>query len=287
MNLSRNRGFISAIEQAKLSGAHIAIGGVGGDGGQIAETLCRMGVQSFSLADPEVFEEENLNRQNSSTTLTLGRNKAVVLGETLKAINPDVVVKIFSDGITPENVVEFVAGASLVIDETEYTKPELAVMLARASRARNLPLLTGLNVGFGCLVTSFAPSGRTLEQYLGFSESATLEDISLTKVPLSKWVPRLPRYAHEQAFRLVDSGSISTPSVAPGVTMTASAVATEAFNHICGRRKPIYAPHWLWVDVLERKARVICFPRLSFAVSLIRLLLRSRLGQNEITLSKS
>lgn len=284
MNVSRNGGFISAREQEKLATAHVAIGGVGGDGGQIAETLCRMGVSSFSLADPEVFEEENLNRQNSSSVNTLGRNKAEVLGETIRAINPAANVRIFSAGINPENVDDFVSLATLVIDETEYTMPELAVMLARASRARGIPVLTGLNVGFGCLVTSFHPRGRTLENYLGLSESASLEEIAKTEVPLSKWVPRLPGYAHERGFRLVNSGSIPTPSVAPGVALTASAVSTEAFNHICGRKKPIYAPHWLWLDSLERKSRVIHFPRLSFSVSLLRLLFRSRVGQNEITL---
>lgn len=284
MNVDRNRGFISAIEQEKLGQAHVAIGGVGGDGGQVAETLCRMGVTSFSLADPEVFEEENLNRQNSSTTMTMGRNKAEVIAETLRAINPNVEVRIFADGITPDNVDEFVSVATLVIDETEYTKPELAVMLARASRARGLAVLTGLNVGFGCLVTSFSPSGRTLERYLGLSESSTLEEISKSEVPLSKWVPRLPGYAHEQAFRLVDAGQISTPSVAPGVAIAASAIVTEAFNHICGRRQPVFAPHWLWLDVLERKSSVIHFPRMVFALSLMRVLYRSRLGLNERTL---
>ena len=284
MNFSRNSGFISAREQSKLATAHVAIGGVGGDGGQIAETLCRMGVSSFSLADPEVFEEENLNRQNSSSVNTLGRNKAEVLGETIRAINPSANVRIFSAGINPENVDDFVSLATLVIDEMEYTKPELAVMLARASRSRGIPVLTGLNVGFGCLVTSFHPKGQTLENYLGIVENASLEEVANIEVPLSKWVPRLPGYAHERAFRLVNSGDIPTPSVAPGVALTASAVSTEAFNHICGRKKPIYAPHWLCLDSLDRSAYVIRFPTISFVRSLLRILIRSRLGWNEETL---
>lgn len=280
MNFSRNRGFVSQAEQQTLALAHVAIAGVGGDGGQVAETLARLGVQRFSFADPEVFEPENLNRQNSCTTATLGRNKAEVLRETVLSINPNASVDVFPDGINEDNVAAFVVKATLVIDETEFTRPELAVMLARASRSRGLPVLTGLNVGFGCLVTSFRPDGLLLERHLGLDPASDLADIALQKVPLGRWVPRLPSYGDEQVLKAVSDGRIDAPSVAPGVALAASAVSTEAFNHLTGRKQPVWAPRSIWFDPMERKCRVIRYPALSFWTSTARLVVNSRLGRN-------
>jgi tRNA threonylcarbamoyladenosine dehydratase len=282
VNTQRNRGFVSAREQATLGAAHVAIAGVGGDGGQVAETLARLGVSSFALADPEDFEAENLNRQNTAFVDTIGRNKALVLSETVARVNPRARVDTYPEGVTSQNVARFVRSADLVIDETEYTRPEIAVRLARECRRQSVPLLTGLNVGFGCLVTSFLPAGgRTLERHLGLGEDAPLEAIAQATVPLGRWVPRLPDYVHETTLRLVEGGKIPAPSVAPGVAFVAGVVSIEAFNHLVGRRDPVLAPRCIWMDGLERRSRVIRFPVASFYGSLARVLWRSRLGLNE------
>jgi 4-aminobutyrate aminotransferase-like enzyme len=119
VNTQRNRGFVSAREQATLGAAHVAIAGVGGDGGQVAETLARLGVSSFALADPEDFEAENLNRQNTAFVDTIGRNKALVLSETVARVNPRARVDTYPEGVTSQNVARFVRSADLVIDEIE------------------------------------------------------------------------------------------------------------------------------------------------------------------------
>jgi len=124
--VSRNTGLISAAEQQRLATATVAIAGVGGDGGLLAVTLARMGVRRFRLADPEVFEVENLNRQAASQTDTIGRNKAEAIAARLRAISDDVTAEVFSDGINPDNVDAFVEGCDLVVDETEYTLHHLA-----------------------------------------------------------------------------------------------------------------------------------------------------------------
>lgn len=89
MDFSRNLGFVSPCEQHQLGEALVAIAGVGGDGGLAAEMLARMGVQRFRLADPEVFSSENLNRQNGCDATTLGLNKAKVIADIIRRINPD------------------------------------------------------------------------------------------------------------------------------------------------------------------------------------------------------
>lgn len=279
-SVSRNRGFVSEQEQSRLSNASVAIAGAGGDGGQVALILARLGVQRFRLADPEEFEVENLNRQVGSYVDTLGRNKAEAVADVIRRINPDAEVEVFSDGVTEDCIDEFVGGTDVVVDETEFTTPAIGVMIARAARGRSLPVSMGLNIGFGCLVTTFSPTGTTFESYLGLSETADLDEIALAEVGLDKWVPRLPAYAHEQTLRAVQTGKISAPSVSPGVAMAGGLLATEVFNVLTGRQAPVLAPRSIWMDAMERRARIIRNRSLSFNASAARLVLRSRRGKN-------
>jgi molybdopterin/thiamine biosynthesis adenylyltransferase len=251
MNFTRNLGFISAAEQEALGGKKVAIAGVGGDGGLVAEILARLGVRRFSLADPERFEPENLNRQNGCNSDTIGHNKAVVIGELVAGINPAAVIEIYTDGVTTDNIAEFLNDADILVDETEFTLPALAVSLARAARRLNIHTVTGFNVGFGCQVMSFAPNGYTLERLLGIDDGASLDEIANLGVPLDRWIRRLPSYVTDELVGRVAAGEIPAPSVAPGVSLVAGFVCTEVFNLLVGRTPPRVMPSMLWVDALE------------------------------------
>lgn len=281
MDFRRNAGLISSREQSLLAGATVAVAGCGGDGGLAAETLARMGVATFRLADPEDFGSENLNRQNGCDTSTVGQNKAAVIAGIIRRVNPQAEVSVFEEGITDTNIDDFVRGADLALDETEYTLPRLAVMLGRSARANGVPVLTGLNIGFGALVTSFTPKSMTVERYLGIPPGLSLDEVADFDVALSRWVPRIPRYADLDTFKAIASGTLTAPSVAPGVCLASTLIATEAFNHLTGRRRPIVAPQSLWVDPLERKARLLRWRTLAFTSSALRMSIRSRTGRNE------
>ncbi len=278
---SRNLGFITAAEQQRLEKATVAVAGAGGDGGQLAIALARLGIGTLRLADPEIFEVENINRQAGSAQSTLGRNKAEVVAELIRDINPDAAVQVLPEGITAENVDAFVAGTDVVVDEMEYTRHWLAVTLARAARRHGIPDVMGLNVGFGCCVTSFVPGGRTVERHLGLDETDSIDEIAAARVSLRRWIPRLPRYGDLAVLELVESGRLSAPSVVPGVDLTAGVTATEVLNHLIRRRAPVTAPRYLWFDAMEARGRVIRWPAVSFFASLATAALRTRLGLNQ------
>lgn len=279
-HIERNRGFIGQAEQTKLQEAVIGVAGAGGDGGKLAVTLARMGVAQFRLADPEVFEPENLNRQEGCTHANLGKNKAQVIADSINTINPDAQVKVFTEGITEANVDEFTQGLTLVADEMEYTQHWLAVMLARKCREQGIPVVMGFNVGFGGMVTSFTSKSRTIEEVLGFSPRLSLKEVKKVTVPLDKWIPRIPSYVDPKVLVAVSKGEISAPSVAPGVDIAAGYTAVEIFNHLTGRKKPVLAPRVLWFDAMERKGGTIRLPALSYRTSVGRLVVRDSLRLN-------
>jgi molybdopterin/thiamine biosynthesis adenylyltransferase len=280
VDVSRNWGFITPAEQELLASVKIAVAGAGGDGGLVAVHLARFGVRQFAIADPQQFEAENANRQAGCDTTTLGRNKAEVIAETIRRIAPQASVDVYPDGISPSSVADFVRGAAVVVDETEYTRPHLSLMLARAARPAGIPVVSGLNVGFGGMVTCFIPGSITLERYLGLPPEITIEDAARIELPLRRWVVRLPSYLDEGVVRAVASGRMPAPSVAPGVALAAGMVVTEVFNVLTRRRRPVAAPRTLVFDALHGRTRLVRFRSACYASSLIRIAAKSRLGLN-------
>jgi hypothetical protein len=73
----RNLGWISWEEQELLRSTVIGVAGCGGMGGQLAEKFLRLGVGEVRIADSEVFDASNLNRQFAVLRNTLGKSKAL------------------------------------------------------------------------------------------------------------------------------------------------------------------------------------------------------------------
>jgi molybdopterin/thiamine biosynthesis adenylyltransferase len=264
----RNLGFMSESDRDLLVNSTVSIAGAGGDGGMLAVELARMQVGSIRLADPDPFEIENINRQAVCTDDTMGVNKAEAVGAYLKKINPDANIEIYNNGITPENVDEFVKGSTLVIDETEFTLQALGVMLGRAAREKEIPVMTAMNIGFAGIVTTFHPHGKmTLESMLGFSEDTSLDDISANPIKNERWLPYLPSYGDMNVLKKVAKGK-PAPSISPGVAMAAGIGSTQAFLNIVGQQnkwpKPIYAPKAKVMDALNGTSKEVTMSRISF-----------------------
>lgn len=92
--IGRQAGFVSADEQRRLRGASAFVAGVGGMGGVAAQVLARAGVGRLVIADIDTFETSNLNRQVYADSGSLGRQKAAVTAERLRAINPSLVIDV-------------------------------------------------------------------------------------------------------------------------------------------------------------------------------------------------
>jgi hypothetical protein len=71
----RNIGLVSEAEQAAMRRTCIALPGLGGVGGGHLTVLARMGFGAFHLADFDVFETANIQRQVGATVNSLGRTR--------------------------------------------------------------------------------------------------------------------------------------------------------------------------------------------------------------------
>ena len=87
----------------QLKHARVAIFGIGGVGGYVAEALARSGVGAFELIDHDTVAPSNLNRQIIALESTVGRYKTEVMKERIAQINPEAEVEVRECFFLPEN----------------------------------------------------------------------------------------------------------------------------------------------------------------------------------------
>lgn len=282
---ARNYGFWNPEEQQAIMDSHVAIGGVGGDGFELGQRLARMGVANFSVADPEVFEPENTNRVPGATQENYGRNKAEVFREEILRINPDANVRVFTEGVTKDNISDFMEDATLVYDETELTHLELGTMIAREARKRKIPDVLVMNVGFAALTTSFHPDSKhTFERMMGVPDDMPIEEVAKQELDLSRCVPYLPPYVDVNTLKAVQEGA-PLPSIVQGVGLASAMGATQGFLHMVNgidkrREQPTWAPKFAYMDTMGHVGGETRFPRLSHTITGLKMMLRSKLGKN-------
>jgi molybdopterin-synthase adenylyltransferase len=91
---TRNIGFVTEAEQARLRQVTVFVCGVGGMGGAAFMALVRAGIGRFVIADIDVFEISNLNRQVFANAGTVGQPKAEAAAEAARAINPEIEIEV-------------------------------------------------------------------------------------------------------------------------------------------------------------------------------------------------
>ncbi|HNW90368.1 MAG TPA: tRNA threonylcarbamoyladenosine dehydratase [Bacteroidales bacterium] len=91
--LSRTELLIGPEKLEKLKQAHVLVLGCGGVGSTAAEMLCRAGIGTLTIADADVIQPSNRNRQLIALQSTEGIKKTEALAARLRDINPDIQLK--------------------------------------------------------------------------------------------------------------------------------------------------------------------------------------------------
>ncbi|MDQ7828695.1 MAG: ThiF family adenylyltransferase [Armatimonadota bacterium] len=173
---SRNIGLVTPAEQERLRHVCVAIPGMGGMGGVAAATLARTGIGRFRIADADVFEVVNMNRQYGATVHTLRQNKAEVMAEIIRTINPEADVTVFTEPIGKHNVDEFLAGADVVQDALDYFALEARRLICSRARDRGLYVVSAGPLGFSGVLLVFSPTGMSFEEYYDLRDGLSLEE---------------------------------------------------------------------------------------------------------------
>ena len=112
-----------------LAQKHVAIFGVGGVGGYVAEALARSGVGTIEIIDNDDISLTNLNRQIIATRSTVGQVKVTAMANRIRDINPDIQVIAHRTFYMPEQADHFYFSAfDYVIDAIDTVTAKLDII---------------------------------------------------------------------------------------------------------------------------------------------------------------
>ncbi len=130
---------------AKIKQATVGIAGLGGLGSAIAVALARIGVGKLVLADFDVVEPSNLNRQQYFID-QIGLPKAAALEANLNRINPYVTCQAHCVRVTPENISGLFGEVDVMVEA--FDRADQKAMLLQHFKGKPLVAASGL-AGYG------------------------------------------------------------------------------------------------------------------------------------------
>lgn len=217
----RNIGWITREEQEMLRHKVVGIAGCGGMGGLLASIFVRLGIGEVRIADCEVFDVSNINRQFAAMRDTVGKSKAFETAREVRRICDDTTLVVYPQGICEETVDQFLNGCDVVCDEIEFWAVGSRILLHREARKIDVSLFNCNTVGHRTFLFLFGPNTLHVEEALGldYGEACVLqtrirESIASEKekqrvmnAVIRAFLPEIPEYSRidgsstAQAFR--------------------------------------------------------------------------------------
>lgn len=250
--VSRNKPIINEMLQNKISRCKLAFVGCG-LGSNIAILAARVGFRRFALADGDVVELSNLNRQYFSLK-DIKKNKAKVLKKRILSIQPtakvDAIDK-FLDGY--QYIFKFIRKTDVIINTADFNNGFYET-IAATIRAKKLTLAP-FNIGFGSAVTAFGKQNEKATKSFSKKESLITSDkdhfIQLLKIAKKHY--QLPDY-FLKVFRSIPQrkGTLTKwPQIGIASEITSALVVTLIIKHLEGKKIPFF-PRVASVDLFKK-----------------------------------
>lgn len=247
---SRNIGWVTPDEQARLSRARVAVAGLGGVGGAHVLTLARLGIGAFHIADFDHFEVHNFNRQAGAFVSTLGQPKAEVVARMARDVNPTAQVRSFGEGVTPANLDAFLDGVDVYVDGIDFFAADARRMIFRACHERGIPAVTAAPLGMGVSLLYFKPGGMSFERYFRLEGCDTPEQYARFIAGLSPAMLQRPYLVAPQA---VDFAARKGPSTVMACDLCAGVTGTAVLKILLGRGPLRPAPWAMQFDAYRQR----------------------------------
>lgn len=143
---SRVQALVGKDSLNKLLNSSVALFGVGGVGGFVAEALVRSGIGKITIIDNDVVDKSNLNRQIISLNDNVGMDKVEVVKARLLAINPSVEVNGIKAFYLPENAQAIdLNGYDYIVDAIDTVSAKIE-LIERAHK-QGIPIISCMGTG--------------------------------------------------------------------------------------------------------------------------------------------
>ena len=190
---SRTRLLLGADGLDRLRKARVAIFGLGGVGGYVAEALARSGIGQLDLIDDDTISVTNLNRQILAAHSSIGKSKVEVAKARVLDIDPSIQVRTYQTFYLPDTADQFdFSQYDYVVDAIDTVTGKLA-LIAQAKDA-GVPVISCMGTGNKLDATAFEvadiskTSGCALARIM--RKECAKRGIRGVKVVYSKELPR-------------------------------------------------------------------------------------------------
>jgi len=120
----------------------VGIAGCGGLGSNCAVALARVGIGRLIIADFDVIELSNLNRQYYFFD-QVGQPKALALAQNISRINPSVKVISHNLILNPDNIVQLFAGCDVIVEAFDRAEMKEMIIETVVTSFPKKPLIVG------------------------------------------------------------------------------------------------------------------------------------------------
>jgi tRNA threonylcarbamoyladenosine dehydratase len=249
---SRNIGWVTLAEQDSLRMARIAIGGLGGVGGAHQVTLARLGIGHFNIADFDDFDVHNMNRQSGAFMSSLGQSKIDTIARMALDINPEIELRLFPQGVTPDNVDEFLRDVDVYVDGLDFFALPARRMVFSKCREKGIPALTAAPLGMGVAFLYFSPTGMSFEDYFKVEGVESQEQYARFIAGLS---PAMLQRDYLVAPDAVNFQEKRGPSTIMACDLCAGVMGTSVLKVLLGRGTVKAAPWGIHYDAYHQKLK--------------------------------
>ena len=254
---SRNIGWVTESEQAKLKTSRVAIAGLGGVGGAHLMTLTRLGIANFNIADFDDFDVHNLNRQAGAFMPFMGKPKIDTVAQMARDINPEINLGQYPKGVSSENVDEFLRDVDVYVDGLDFFALPARRMVFAKCREKGIPALTAAPLGMGAAFLYFSPTGMSFEDYFkveGYEESEQYARF------ISGLSPAMLNRDYLVAREAVNFQEKRGPSTIMACDLCAGVMGTSVLKLLLGRGSIKAAPWGMHFDAYHQKLKLTWRP---------------------------
>jgi len=170
----------------------VGIAGVGGLGSAIAIALARSGVGKLIIADYDLVEPSNLNRQQYFID-QIGLPKVIAMRENLRRINPGVEVEAHQVKVTADNICDLFATVDVLAEAFDAAEEKAMLTANFLSKTDFAPLVAGSGMA------GFEPSNSIQTEQLSKRLILCGDGISAAEPGRGLMAPRVGIAAHHQA----------------------------------------------------------------------------------------
>lgn len=168
---------IGKIGQRKLEESKVLIIGCGALGSMVAMQLAGAGVGTLGIADFDIIDISNLQRQFFFKTIDGGKSKVDLVYESIGGLNPNVRIIKYNQLITSSLAETIFPAYDFIVDATD--NPDSKRMTGSISKKLNLGCCIGGVKDFSGQVMTFLPEDPRFEDYFGEASSDAFLPCSL------------------------------------------------------------------------------------------------------------